>query len=178
MTLREMILEKHSRVQTEAVTAYIGTSKSRLDALMELFLYDEYRVVQRSVWVLRLIAQAHPEMIAPHLEKMVSRMRDPGIPVAVKRNVMNVLICVDIPEPLHGPVMDTCFQLLEDPQETVAVRAASMSVLAKLAEVYPEIGNEIALLIEAQQPEGMTPGFASRARKTLQALGRGRKKES
>ncbi|MGE7775769.1 hypothetical protein ACQKLP_13655 [Chitinophaga sp. NPDC101104] len=170
MTIRSMLLEAHSRAQTEAVAAYIGKSEARLNELIGLFLYDEYRVVQRAAWPLRLVAEKYPRLVEPHLEAMVRRMDDAGIPVSVKRNVVGILQYVEVPERLHGPVMDVCFRLLEDVEETVAVRAFSMTVLANLAVTYPEIKNEIVLLIEDQLREGATPGFVSRAKKTLQAL--------
>ncbi len=118
--------------------------------LVDLFLHDEYRVVQRAAWPLSLVAEKYPEMVAPHLEVMVRRMDDPGIPVSVKRNVVRVLQFLEVPEPLHGRVMDVCFRFLEDPQEKVAVRAFSMTVLANLAKTYPDIRQEIVLLIEDQ----------------------------
>ncbi len=173
-----MLLDAHSRVQAEAIAAYIGRSEERMGELIELFLHDEYRVVQRAAWPLSLVAEQHPELVAPHLEAMVLRMDDAGIPVSVKRNVVRVLQFLDIPERLHGRVMDVCFRMLEDPEETIAVRAFSMTVLANLAKTYPEIKNEIVLLIEDQLREGATPGFRSRAKKTLQELSKPGKKES
>ncbi|GAA0561246.1 hypothetical protein [Chitinophaga japonensis] len=66
--------------------------------------------------------------------------------------------------------MHHCFELLADPQETVAVRACSMTVLANLAKDYPDIRNEIRLLVEDQLQHSPSPGFISRARKVLKAL--------
>lgn len=172
MKIRSILLEAHGRRQAEAIAAYVGKSAERMAELVDLFLHDEYRVVQRAAGPLSLIAEERPELLAPHLEAMVMRVDEPGIPVSVKRNVVRLLQFVEVPESLHGVVMDLCFRLLEDPQETVAVRAFSMTVLANLAKTYPAIGREIALLIEEQLREGATPGFVSRARKTLLELGK------
>lgn len=170
MQLREEILKEHSRAQSRSITRWIGNNPARLDQLVQLFLFDEYRVVQRAAWIMSLVAEVHPLLLKPHLPAMVDRMGDDNIPVAVKRNVVRVLQHMDIPEDLQGPVMNYCFRFLEDPAETVAVRAFSMTVLARLARQYPDIKQEIVLLIEDQLREGATAGFVSRGKRTLKEL--------
>jgi hypothetical protein len=170
MQLRDEILLEHSKEQSLKIAAWIGNNPSRLATLIHLFLHDEYRVVQRAAWIMSMVAQKHAALLKPHLKDMVNRMGDEGIPVAVKRNVVRVLQFMSIPEDLQGPVMDYCFRFLEDTQETVAVRVFSMTILANLAQQYPEIKNEIVLLIEDQLREGAQPAFISRGKKTLKLL--------
>ncbi|WP_343703042.1 hypothetical protein [Chitinophaga sp.] len=177
MHLREEILKENSRAQTLRIAHWVGKDPERTAALAHLFLHDEYRVVQRAAWILSYVASSHPSLLQPHLPQMVARMGDPGIPVAVKRNVVRILQFMTVPEALQGPVMDYCFRFLEDPAETIAVRAFSMTVLANLAQQYPDIRHEIILLIEEQLREGASPGFRSRAKKTLAQLEKLGKKE-
>ncbi|WP_295124084.1 hypothetical protein [uncultured Chitinophaga sp.] len=172
MDLRNAILEEHSREQTLKIAAWIGKDKKRFAALLQLFLHDEYRVVQRAAWTLRHVAEHHPPIITPHLDEIVERLGHDGIPVAVKRNVMAVLQQIQIPEKLHGEVMNYCFDFLQDPQETIAVKAFCMTILGNLAQSYPEIKNEIVLVIEDLLEQGASAGIRSRAKKTLKALGK------
>lgn len=176
MQLRDEILLEHSRTNTDKIAHWIGNNPARLATLIELFLHDEYRVVQRAAWIMSIVAQEHPTLLKPHLKAMLDRMNDEGIPVAVKRNVVRVLQFMPIPEELQGEVMDYCFRFLEDPQETVAVRVFSMTVLTNLAQQYPDIKKEIILLIEDQLREGAQPAFISRGKKTLKLLQPKRKK--
>src|ERR1044072_6798370 len=143
MDLKAEILKEHSKEQALKVTNWVGSDKKRLEELLHLFLHDEYRVVQRSARMVSMVAEIQPELIKPHLEAIVNKMNEPGVHVAVKRNVVRLLQYMDIPEPLHGMVMNTCFELLADPKETIAVRAFSMTVLANLAKVYPDIKQEL-----------------------------------
>jgi hypothetical protein len=170
MDLRSEILAAHSRVQSLHIASWIGRDADRFEQLLYLFLNDEYRVVQRAAWVVGLVADKHPVLLTPHLPVIVGRMVEEGIPVAVKRNVLRVLQNFSLPESLHGPVMNSCFAFLEDPLETVAVTACSMTVLANLAKDYPDIKNEIRLLIEDQLENNPTPGIRSRAKKVLKEL--------
>jgi hypothetical protein len=170
MDIRSEILAAHSRVQSLRIASWIGRDADRFEQLLYLFLNDEYRVVQRAAWVVGLVADKHPSLLTPHLPAIVGRMEEEGIPVAVKRNVLRLLQDFSLPESLHGPVMNSCFAFLEDPLETVAVKACSMTVLANLAKDYPDIKNEIRLLIEDQLENNPTPGIRSRAKKVLKQL--------
>ncbi len=167
MDIRAEILKEHSKQNSEAIAAWVGVSPQRVAQLMELFLHDEYRVVQRLAQVVSKLADVHPELIAPWLPQLVRRMNEPGVHVAVKRNVVRILQSVDIPETLHGDVMNTCFDLLADPNETVAVRVFSMTVLDTLSAQYPEIRQELRVIIEDVLEQGCTAAFRARARMVL-----------
>src|SRR4051812_43184792 len=138
MQLREEILKEHSRAQAEKIAKWVGNERVRFTELMELFLTDIYRVVQRAAWTVSMVAEKHPDLIAPYLAAMVGRMGEKGAPVAVKRNVVRILQNIEIPGDLHAQVMNICFEMLADPKETVAVRVFSMTVLGNLAKTYPE----------------------------------------
>lgn len=172
MELKAALLKAHSRQQAEYIAGWIGSDPDRFSALITLFLHDEYRVVQRAAWAINIAGERCPELLPPHLASLITRMTVPGIPAAVKRNIVRLLQTIPIPEALHGQVIHCCFCFLEDEKETVAVRAFSMTVLARLAVVYPDIINDIRLLINHALEKPATPGFRSRAGKTLQTLDR------
>lgn len=170
MDIRAELLKEHSRAQADRVAQWIGNDPERLAQLVDLFLHAEYRVVQRAARVVSLIADNHFELVKPHLPALVRRMNEPCVPVAVKRNVVRMLQFVDVPENLHGDVMNTCFELVADPQETIAVRAFSMTVLANLAKQYPDIKPELKAIIEDTLEHDPSPGFRNRAGKVLASL--------
>ena len=62
--------------------------------------------------------------------------------------------------------MDVCFRYFSSPTEAIAIKAFSITVLQKLAKLYPEIINEIKLIIE-ERWDYETPAFKSRAKKLL-----------
>ncbi|HRO47087.1 hypothetical protein [Agriterribacter sp.] len=169
MNIRDAILEEHSKSQCVKIVAYIGNSQERFDELAALFLYDTYRVAQRAAWPLSYCVAAHPGLIKKHLKKIIHNLKKPGIHNAVKRNTVRLLQEIDIPKPLHGEVMATCFAYVADPKEAVAVKAFSLGVLGRLARQYPAIIPEIKLLIEEQLPH-QTAAFASRAKSILKEM--------
>jgi hypothetical protein len=66
MHLRNTILQEHSKAQTDKIVQWIGKDPQRFDALFDLFLTDEYRVVQRAAWPLSYVAINHPAFITKY----------------------------------------------------------------------------------------------------------------
>lgn len=85
---------------------------------------------------------------------------------------MRLLQDVDIPVKLHGELMNTCFAYIADPQEKVAVKAFSLTVLQNFSRHYPGIKNEMKLIIE-ERWEHETAAFRSRAKKILKESDQG-----
>ena len=66
-------------------------------------------------------------------------------------------------------IIDMCINYISSNDEPVAVKAFSLSILQNLSEQYPEIKNEVKLIIEERWPHE-TAAFHSRARKFLKTL--------
>ncbi len=164
--LREEILREHSKAQCTHIVNWVGGSQQRFDALFKLFLYDEYRVVQRAAWPVSYCVIAHPKFISKHWTALIRNLQKPNLHNAVKRNSIRLLQDIAIPEKYQGSIMDICFNYVASPTEAVAVKAFSLTVLGNLAKQYPEILPEIKLLIEEQMPQ-QTAAFKARAKSFL-----------
>lgn len=169
MNLRSEILDEHSKAKTNKIIEWVGNSQQRFDELINLFLGDEYRITQRAGWPLSYIAIDHPQLVKKHLPVLVKTLRKEKLHNAVKRNIVRFLQEIPIPEKLQGDVMDCCFRFISDPAEAVAVKAFSLTILEKLAKDYPEIKNELKIIIEERWPYE-TAAFHSRAKKILNSI--------
>lgn len=130
---------------------------------------SEYRINQRAAWPLSYSVKKHPELIKPHLKKVITNLKKPKIHDAVKRNTVRFLQFIEIPKSLHGITLDHCFKLLQNKKEPVAIKVFSMSVLANLTKEYPELKGELSAIIEDQMPYG-SAGFKARGKKVLKQL--------
>jgi hypothetical protein len=148
---------------------WTGSSQQRFDELFQLFLSDEYRVVQRAAWPVSYAVSEHPLLIQKHFGKLLRNLQKPGIHDAVKRNSIRLLQFAEIPKKYHGRVMDICFKYIASPTEAVAIKVFSLTVLQNLSKQYPEIIPEIKLLIE-ENFERETAAFKNRAKKVLKQL--------
>lgn len=162
-----MILTEHSKTQKNKIVKWVGNSQQRFDELFNLFLKDDHRVTQRAAWPLSYAVRAHPKLINKHLGKLIKNLRKEGLHDAIKRNTVRILQDIEIPKRYHGELMDICFNYIQSPTEAVAIKAFSLTVLGNLLPLYPEIKNELKLVIE-ERWEHETNAFRVRARKALE----------
>ncbi len=171
MNLLKEILHEHSRAQMLKIVKYVGSDAKRFVELVQVFLTGPYRATQRAAWPLSNCVELHPELVKPHLKKLITFLAKAGEHDAVKRNILRFLQFVSIPKSLQGKTADLCFQFLENTKEPTAVRVFAMTVLANLAKENPELKNEIIPVIEDQMPYG-SAGFVSRGKKVFKELKR------
>jgi hypothetical protein len=169
MQLRQTILAEHSKTNCSRITKWVGSNQQRFDELFNLFLNDEYRVVQRAAWPLNYAVIAHPQLIQKHFGRLLKNLKKPGLHDAVKRNTVRLLQDIAIPKKYHGEVMNLCFDYIISPTEKPAVKAFSLTVLQHLSRQYPEIKQEFKTIIEDRLDFEST-AFKSRANKILKEL--------
>lgn len=169
MKLRETIVKEHSKANCRRIVKWVGNDQKKFDELFNLFLNDEYRVVQRAGWPISYCIEDQPQLIRKHFARLLKNVEKKGIHEAVKRNTVRLLQYAEIPVRYHGQVMDLCFRYISSPAEPVAVKAFSITVLQNLAKQYPEIINEIRLIIE-ERWDYETIAFKTRAKKLLKEL--------
>jgi len=158
-----------SKQRTMSIANAIGTDQALFDEFMLLFLGNDYRITQRSAWVLSHCIDSHPWLMNKHLEAMVMNLKKEDVSDAVKRNTVRVLQFADIPESLAGLAADICFRLLQSHKEPIAVKAYAMTIIYNLSQQYTELSDELVLTIEDLLPFG-SPGIKSRGMKIMKAI--------
>lgn len=166
MDIRKEILAEHSKAQCNKIVNWVGASQKRFNELFHLFLTDEYRVNQRAARAVSNCVIAHPDFIKNNFDNLIKNLHKPNLHNSIKRNSIRLLQHVEIPEKFQGEIMDICFKYIEAPEEAVAVKAFSLSVLANLSKFYPEIIPEIKFLINEISPH-QTIAFKTRAKNIL-----------
>jgi len=165
--LKSLLELKQSIQNRDEMVSYVGNDPKRMAGLFALFIDDtlHWRYNQRAAWPIGIIARKNPELLKPFLPEMAERLGS-GRHDAVTRNIVRILEDVDIPESLEGIVYDKCFRLLNDPDQAIAIRVFSMSVMFKIARRYPEMLDELATCIRMYLPYG-SAGFKNRGNKIL-----------
>jgi hypothetical protein len=169
MDLKKEILKEHSKAQADKIIRYVGYDVKKFDELVSVFLAGPYRVTQRAGWPLSYCVERHPELIIPHLKKILDHLKKTGIHDSVKRNTLRLLQFVEIPKRFHAAVASVCFQYLNDTKEPVAVRVFAMSVLCQIARSHPDLKQELKIIIEDNLPYA-SAAFISRGKKVLKAV--------
>ena len=166
MDLYKSVVAQPSRAQVEKIVNFIGSDQERFDQLVKIFLDGPYRITQRAAMPLSRCVERHPVLARGKIARLVKAASAEDAIDAVKRNVVRMLQFIDIPPRDHGSVAQLCTKFLADNGEAIAIRVFSMTVLANLSKIYPELRSDLKVIIEEQLPYA-SPAFISRARKIL-----------
>lgn len=173
MNLESEILKEHSKRQTVRIAQWIGSDKKRYRQLMELLLHGEPVLTQRAAWILISCYEIHPPLITLWIPELLKKMQEPNVHDALKRNVVGILQCCELPSSQLGVIATLCFEYLNTPGTPVAIQANAMTVLQRISEREPDLKRELRTSIELMLPYG-GGAIQSRARKIVKQLDRER----
>jgi hypothetical protein len=141
MNIRDALLEDkiQNRSKALSIAEFACSSPKRFKELMQCFLANEYRLAQRAAWSVSWATRKKPELIKPYIKDLVAQLSHSDVHDAVIRNSIRVLEEIEIPELLHGDVMNACFGFIKKPSVPVAVKVFSLTTLFNLSKYYPEI---------------------------------------
>ncbi|WP_018341709.1 hypothetical protein [Cytophaga aurantiaca] len=168
MNLKEELLKEHSLVQTKKISYWAAESKTNLKQLMQYFIGKDKILVQRASWAASKVYELKPEWFDVYIPQLIACLEKP-IHGSVRRNSLRIMQTMQIPDEYQSSLIDRLFILLSDPKEESAVKAFGMTVAYNVIKRYPELGNELKIIIEDQLPYA-TPSFKSRANKIIKKL--------
>lgn len=169
MNIREELLTDRSKANIIRIAEYIGEDIDRFSTLVNLFLNDKPLVNQRAIWVMVYCAEAHPNLIYPHLKVLLENLQKPDAHNAARRNTTKILSVIDIPKKHQGQALDICFNFLLDMQQQIAVKVFSMQVVYNISKNEPDLLRELAVVIEDQLEYG-SAGFKVRGNRILKEI--------
>lgn len=165
MDFKVQLAIEHSRSNTDVITKAIGSSSKKFKEIVDIIYNEQPPLPQRASWLLAAVNEKHPELIAPYIPLFVTTVEGFKID-GIKRNMLSALSEHAIPEELQGQLVNTCFEFLLSPDETVAVKVFAMQIVANIAEQHPELQNELTAVIEDQLPKS-SAAFHARAKRVL-----------
>ncbi len=139
-------------------------------SILELksILKEEHPIGIRFSWVLGDILEQDPSRILPAIPYFFSRRNDFSFP-GFDRSLAKMMWKAGIPDEIEGEVVDQLFDWLQDSKIKVAVKVYAISALFDLTLKYPELQEELKLVIE-EQMEHCSVAFKTRANRILKKM--------
>jgi hypothetical protein len=166
MDILQALITIRSKRQAMALVDFIGDDAKRFAELMKLFHAGEYRLTQCAAGIIGYCVERRPELIRPHLPKLLDCLKRDDLHDAVRRNILRLLQYVEIPRRLAGKIYAHCIDFIDDAGEPVAVRAFALTVAARIAKSEPDLMKELRLIVRKHLPH-TTIAFHKRAREIL-----------
>lgn len=139
----------------------------------ELLVYalnDNQLVSNRAIWVLTHCADIEPERIKPFHEILIRHLKNKKLHSGVVRSVVRIFQTQPVPKKLQSFMLDKCFEYIKNPSEAIAVRAFAMSVVFNISKPYPELLNELAIVLTHLNIAEESAGIKNRVKHTLNAI--------
>lgn len=168
MDLRKAIYAEHTKSNTLQIASYIGTSKQRFAALMEIMQSEDVILAQRAAWIFSHCCDEHPELAQPYTSILFDLLRSPQH-VAVRRAITRFLPKASLDEDQVGVAYELSWGFAISNKEDVAIRAHSISLLARVACEYQELQAEVIGLAQ-DFLKHESAGLRSRAKHVIKKL--------
>jgi 8-oxo-dGTP diphosphatase len=169
--LQSMVNRMMSMQEAEWMATSAIENPAIFEKLLEYSFSNDNKLAFRASWTLTKVCDKYPELIDPHLSRIINSLANLDNESAV-RSFLRIISLSDmerISNKDHGILTDLCFSFLKSGFSAIAVKAYSMEILYKLVLKYPELGNELSATINMLQPEG-SAGILARGRQILKKL--------
>lgn len=166
--LQKEILKEHSSKQATLIAKWALSSKENLKMLIDIFRFGDFKTTQRAGYAILKSFDIEPEAFNQYLIPLFEYMIGEGAHkhVAVKRNIFRMFEVVKIPSEIEGKLFQKCIDFLIDKNEADAIRSSAIIIGFRIAKNYPELKNELKLLVEVELPYAK-PSFINRYKRAM-----------
>lgn len=139
--------------------------------LIEYSYSSDKKLAFHASWILTKVCDKYPEIIHPHLTRVVERIGKLDNESAL-RSFLRILSLTDLTrldKKHHGILVHECFGQLNSGFSAIAIKAYAMEILYRLSVIYPELKNELAISIRKIM-DLKSAGIVSRGRAILKRI--------
>ncbi len=122
------------------------------------------------MWVLNHCNDLAFERIKPFYVKLVNHLKNKSIHSGVIRSILRMFQKQPVPKKLESFMVDKCFEYIKNPSEAIAVRAFAMTIVFNISKPYPELLNELTIVLNHLDVTEQSAGLSNRTKNTLKEI--------
>ncbi len=138
--------------------------------LISLAFEKNHLLSSRAMWVMAHCSDLDYNCIKPYHVKLINRLKNKGLHNGVIRNTLRLFQKHSVPTKSKAFILDKCFEYVKNPIEAIAVRAFAITVIFNIAKPYPELLNELLIVLNYMSETEEGPGIRSRVKNTLKDI--------
>ena len=166
MYMKNVLGTGRSKGKVKEILEYIGADADRLAELMDLVLGEDKALSIYSSWVLYHALDVEALDFTPYTDLCIGPMIRPSHPM-MERGLLKLFRVIDHwPEEQFSEIVDHMMATIMNTSSKIAAQALSMEALWKHLQPYPELIEELMIVIEEGMPYG-SAGYKAKARKIL-----------
>jgi 8-oxo-dGTP diphosphatase len=170
--LRSMVVGMMGTKEAEWIAESAIANAEILRRLVEYSFSEEKKLAFRASWTLSKVYDKYPELIHSDLQRIIESL-DKLDNESVQRSFLKMISMSDlnmVSSKHHGILADHCFRMLRSGFSAVAIKAYSMEIIYRLAQIYPELANELSTTINMLEGDGSSAGTLARGHIVLKKL--------
>ncbi|MBN2635618.1 MAG: hypothetical protein JXR61_05065 [Prolixibacteraceae bacterium] len=169
MTRQELSALIDNWINIEWLEKEIIQKSELYNMLIEIALYGNEPKSWRAAYIADRINDSNPNLLIPYLLPMIDQLKV-ETNASKKRHFLKLISQNKIPENYFGFLFNYCLQHLTSAKEPVAVRVHAMQNLYNMAQIYPDLRNEVISAIEHEMEYHSSAGIKSRGKKLVEKL--------
>ena len=143
---------------------------NQISELVSLAFERDPLLSSRAMWVLGHCSDLDYDCIKPYHIKLVNNLKQKDLHNGVIRNTLRLFQKHPVPKETESFILDKCFDYIKNPTEAIAVRAFAITVVFNISMPYPELLNELLIILNHLSETEDGPGIRSRVKNTIKAI--------
>lgn len=144
-------------VSKEYFTAWMEAHPEAFEDAIQLATSEETLIGWRAAWLVVHRMQPNDIRLRNNLSKIVRVI--PERESGHQRELLKILLKMDIPEELEGFLFDACMGIWEQVGKSSSVRSIAMQYIVRVLKKYPELISEVQFITEERYLEPLSPGI-------------------
>lgn len=167
LQLSTSLIEDQSSENRKRWANYLIENQIDLKDFVDLML-SERKLALRLIWLVGDLCEQNAAYVAPAVSAFYALKNQVKFP-NYDRSLAKMFLWCGIPENREGEIIDVLFSWILDSKVSVATKTNAMLALQKIMLKYPELKQELKLVIEDQLDKNSV-SFGTCAKKILQDL--------
>lgn len=125
---------------------------------------------RRATWVLQHCHDIDNSMISGKETALLKMLFNETYSDGTMRSVLKIFETHHIPEEISSSVLDICYSFLKNPSKAIAVRVFSMTIIFNISKLYPDLLQELKVVINELLLQEDAPAIKARGRNTIRQI--------
>lgn len=149
---------------------HVCEDPTQLKTLFDIYLKGDQTMQRRAAWALGHAAEIQPSLFKKYYPVLIEQLNKSGQHQSIYRCAFKCMEETELPEKYLSQVFDLSLRYLSSEFYEAAVRAFAIAVAARCAKPYPELSNELKLVLNTLIQESQSPAIKVRVRNALKYL--------
>lgn len=141
----------------DGMIRYLKNHPDDFEEAMRLAVSDKQPYSWRAAWLLWSCMEPNDARVKGHVAEMLDAI--PSLKAGHQRELIKILSFMELDEEEEGRLFSLCMDIWEQVHKAPSVRGNALWVIINMAKKYPELVNEVRLLVQDQYLETLSPGI-------------------